>query len=223
VHPLFRYFSEQNAHAFLTKGEILLRSLSYFRDYEDQGVRSDEYEGTLLHRPNEGLRIKLSGSGEEVTIPYTFESSAREDAIFVYCMSTHLDNNIAKRFQAHIAVEITDPVKLIALMRNAMSLRSRLRAEKLIYGEVKYYELHEPPIVDWALPERIAMRKRKSFEWQREYRFAVPLGDAFKVEQVQTQLVPLGVQRNQRAQSHPSICLRLGSLSKICRIHKFAN
>ena len=46
--PLVRYFSEKNAHAFVERGEVLFRALSYFRDYEDKGVRADEHEGTLV-------------------------------------------------------------------------------------------------------------------------------------------------------------------------------
>lgn len=219
MRPLVRYFSERNALAFLDRGEVLLRSLSYFRDCEDEGVRADEYEGTLVHLPEDGLRVKLSSSGEEVSIPYTFESTAREDDIFVYCTSTELSTDIAKGFKADVAVEIVEPAKFLARMRSAMALRARLRVEKLVHDEVKYYERHELPIVAWALPERIAMRKPKSFEWQKEYRFAVPVGDAFGVEKVQVKLVPLGARRTQRAQSHPSILLKLGSLSKICRLH----
>lgn len=221
MRPLIRYFSEKNARAFLDRGEVLLHSLSYFRDYEDEGVRADEYEGTLVHLPHDGLRVKLAGSGEEVAIPYTFESTAREDDIFVYCMSTELSTEIAKRFKADIAVEIIEPVKFLSRMRSAMALRSRLRVEKLVYDEVKYYERHEPPIVDWALPERIAMRKPKLFEWQKEYRFAVPIGDAFGVENVQVKLVPINTQRIHRVQAYPSILLKLGSLSSMCRLHRF--
>ena len=33
---LFRYLSEENAHAFLERGEVLLRALSFYRDYEDE-------------------------------------------------------------------------------------------------------------------------------------------------------------------------------------------
>ena len=221
MRPLIRYFSEGNARAFLDRGEILLRSLSYFRDYEDEGVRADEYEGTLVHLPDDGLRVKLASSGQEVVIPYTFESTAREDDIFVYCMCTELNADIAKRFKADVAVEIVEPVKFLSRMRSAIALRSRLRVKKLVHGEVKYYERHEPPIVDWALPERIAMRKPKSFEWQKEYRFAVPVGNAFGVEKVQVKLVPLGSRRTQRVQSYPSILLKLGNLSRVCRLHSF--
>lgn len=216
---LFRYLSSTNAKAFLERGEVLFWSLSYFRDYEDQGVRADEYEGTLIHRPENGLKLKLVPSGEEVSIPCTLESTAKEDDIYVYCMSTEFKPSIGERFNADVCVEILEPQKFMARVRAALELRARLRVKDIVHGEVKYYERHEPPIVDWALPERIAMRKPKSFEWQKEYRFAVPKGDAFRVENVDVKLVPLGQSRQFRSTTHPQILLKLGSLLKICRVH----
>ena len=195
--------------------------MSYFRDYEDEGIRSDEFEGTLVHRPLDGLRAKLQTTGEEVALPYAFEATAKEDRIFIYCCSTELSASIAKRFEASVAVEILDPVRFLGRLRTALSLRKRLRPHQLVHGPVKYYEWHDPPIVDWALPERIALRKPKHFAWQNEYRFAVPEGDAFAVENVHTKLVPLGAARPPRAQELPSLLLKLGSLQKICRVCRF--
>lgn len=221
MHQLFRYFSSaKDAAAFVEKGEVLFRALSYFRDYEDEGVRADEHEGTLVHRPFRGLEITRVPTEEKVVLPHKLESTAKEDDIFVYCMSTELSSNIANRFKAEVVVEITEPVKFLARLRSSLSLRRQLRVNQLVHQEVRYYEWHEPPIVDWALPERIAMRKPKLFDWQKEYRFAVPKGDAFRVENVSVKLVPMDAVRPPRAKSHPQLILKLGSLAKICRIHR---
>jgi hypothetical protein len=117
-------------------------------------------------------------------------------------------------------VEIHEPLRLLEKLRAALALRSRIRAEKLVHDPVRYYDLHEPPIVDWALPERIALRKPRYFDWQHEYRFAVPVGDAFAIENVQTKLVPLGAPRPPRSASHPKVLLKLGNLSRHCRVHR---
>jgi len=217
---LIRYFSEKNARAFVEKGEVLFRSLSYFRDYEDNAVRSDEHEGTLVHLPSDGLKVTLVDSGKSIALPHKFESTAKEDEIFVYCMSTELSQYIGQRFKADVAVEIIDPVKFLSRIRSSLSLRRRLRANQLVHQPVRYYEWHEPPIVDWALPEKIAMCKPKSFAWQSEYRFAVPAGDAFRVENVSVKLVPLDGKHLPRADSHPQLLLKLGNISKLCRVHK---
>ena len=108
----------------------------------------------------------------------------------------------------------------LSRVRSALALRRRIRADKLMHQEVRYYERHEPPVVDWALPERIAMRKPASFSWQKEYRLAVPVGNAFAVENVQVKLVSLGAPRPPRAQVHPKLLLKLGSLASACRVHK---
>ena len=75
---LFRYYlSSEYADAFVRNGEVLFHALSYFRDYEDDGVRADECEGTLVHLPKQGLKVRLTKTGEEVPVPYTFESSRK--------------------------------------------------------------------------------------------------------------------------------------------------
>ncbi|GAB3767363.1 hypothetical protein GCM10028796_28830 [Ramlibacter monticola] len=198
---------------------MLMRSLSYYRDYEDAGVRADPFEGTLAHRPQGGLKVRMVDSGEEIPLPHTLESTAREDDIFVFCVSSELNSETAKRFGTSVCVEIHKPVHFLHRLRTALSLRARIRAHHLVHGDVRYYDLHEPPIVDWALPERIALRKPRHFSWQREYRFAVPRGDAFAVENVSVKLVPLDVPRPPRSMDHPFISLKLGDLSQCCKVH----
>lgn len=215
---LFRYLSAEHAEAFLDHGEVLLRPLSYYRDLEDEGVRSDKYEGTLVHRPKDGLKLTRVASGEELSVAYTFESTVKEDDIFVYCMSAEFNSEIAQRFNANACIEIFEPHKLLARFRSRVALRRRFCENGLVHGAVRYYEPHEPPIVDWALPERIAMRKPKCFEWQKEYRILVPRGNAFQVENVDVTLVPLGHRRTQGMLQHPKVLLRLGNLRKFCRV-----
>jgi hypothetical protein len=216
---LVRYFSEINGRAFLERGEVLFRALSYFRDYEDKGVRADEHEGTLVHKPLGGLQANLVATGAVVDLPHRMESTAKEDEILVYCMSTELSADIGQRFNAEMAVEILDPAKFLGRVRSCLALRKRIHANELVHGTVHYYEWHEQPIVDWALPERIAMRKPKSFEWQKEYRIAAPVGDAFRVQNVSVKLVAPGSPRPPRATAHPQMCVKLGNISKICRVH----
>jgi hypothetical protein len=218
--PLIRYFSERNALAFLERGEVLLHALSYFRDLEEDGVRADPHEGTLVHLPVEGLRLNLVKSGETISVPYRFESTAREDGILVYCMSTKLSSGIAARFRTPVAVEVCEPVRFLGKLRSALSLRRRLRVSQLAHEAVRYYDWNEPPIVDWALPDRIALRKPRRFDWQEEYRFVVPVGDAFRVEDVTVKLVPIHERSTIRVSEHPKLLVKLGSLSSICRVHK---
>lgn len=218
---LFRYLNHELTEAFVYNGEMLFRALSYFRDYEDEAVRADEYEGTLVHLPKSGLKVRKVKTGEEISLPYTFESSVHEDEIFVCCMSIECNELLATRFKTKACVEIIEPTEFLFHLRDALSMQPLVQKDQLVHGEVKYYELHEPPIVDWAIPERIALRKPSIYSWQKEYRFAFPIGNAFAIENVNVRLVPIGSRRQQRLNSHPQMLLKLGNLSKICKIHNF--
>ena len=57
---LVRYLSEENARKFLAQGEVLFRALSYFRDYEDDGVRSDEFEEKYVRNIPNSETISLA-------------------------------------------------------------------------------------------------------------------------------------------------------------------
>lgn len=215
----FRYFSSAHAKSFVEHGEILFRSLSYFRDYEDSGVRGDDLEGTLRHLPANGLTVKKLGEDDEIPIPFAFESSVNEDDIFVYCLGTELSAAIGAKFKANVCVEIVKPERLLARLRSALKLRPQFRQSSIVHGPVTYYAPESPPLGDWAIPDRIAFRKSIEFEWQREFRMAIPKGDAFSVYNVRTNLVGLGTSRPPRKAHHPSLTFKLGSLRSICRSH----
>lgn len=218
---LFRYISPNYADAFVRRGEMLFRSLSYYRDYENDGVRSDEFEGTRAHLPIDGLKVTMTGTGEVVSLPYTFESTAREDDIFVYCLSTTHSKELADKFGTKICIEIHQPRHLLGLIRSAIRRRPSIKNKHLEFGAVKYYAQHKPPIIDWALPEKIALSKPSSFRWQGEYRVAFAVNDAFKVGNVHTKLVLASERVKQASTYHPELMLKLGNLSKICTLHQF--
>ena len=98
MQSLFRYLSDEYIDAFVRRGEVFFRALSYYRDYEDADVRSDTFEGTRVHLPIDGLKATVVGTAEVVSLPYTFESTAREDDIFVYCLSTERSEELAEKF-----------------------------------------------------------------------------------------------------------------------------
>ena len=219
---LYKYLPEKYVDDFVRKGAILFRTLSYFRDYEDAQIRSDEFEGTKLYRPRTGLEITLSATQQKIVLPHTFESTAKDDDIFVFCLSTIYSEELAKQFQSTTCVEITDPLKLIAGIRSALSRRPSIKDKMLVYGEVNYYIPEEPSIVDWALPEKIAMSKLNFYAPQHEYRIAFSINDAFRVENTSLRLVPPGNRKLPRTNFHPEKLLKIGNLSKSCTVHRFA-
>jgi hypothetical protein len=221
VTRLYKYLPEQYVRPLLHEGAVLFRALSYFRDYEDAQVRGDEFEGTKLYRPINGLEVTIVATQEKVVLPHTFESSAQEDDIFVFCLSTLLSKELATQFKTNVCVEIINPALFISKIRAALSRRPSIKNTMLVHGEVNYYEPQEPPIVDWALPERIAMSKLEPFRSQQEYRIAFGVNGAFEIENTSITLVAPGVSRPKRVSAYPERLFKLGSLSKICRVHRF--
>ena len=219
---LYKYLPLPYAERMLCRGEILFRSLSYFRDIENDGVRQDDLEGILSHRPPEGLEITDITSGETFRLPHRFEAEALVDQIFVACFSTELSKDLASEFGADACVEITSDVKLVARVRGALRLRAAVDKKVLPFGLVEYRTGEEPPIVDWALPEKIVMLKRIEYQWQKEFRMAFAVGDAFAVENVSLRL-QLGKQSDTSTrQQYPQHLLKLGDMRKFGRLHLFS-
>lgn len=218
---LYKYIPEQYVGSLLREGAVLFRTLSYFRDYEDAQVRGDEFEGTRLYRPANGLEITLVATQEKVALPHTFESSANEDDIFVFCLSTILSQELASQFKTNICVEIRNPALFLSKIRGALSRRPSIKNKLLVHGEVNYYEPHVPPVVDWALPERITMSKLQQFRSQQEYRIAFSVNGAFDIENTRLQLAAPGTSRSRRNTVYPECQFKLGNISKICRVHRF--
>lgn len=221
MSSLYKYLPPKYVEAFIREGAVLFRPLSYFRDYEDAQVRGDEFEGTRLHRPQNGLEITLTATQQKVILPHSFESSAHEDDIFVFCLSTVLSADLAAQFQASVCVEIRNPSKFIAGVRAALLRRPSIKSKMLVHGEVKYYAPDQPPIIDWALPEKIAMSKLSAYIPQQEYRIAFAVNGAFRVENTRLRLVSPSERRAPRAMLHPERLFKLGSLAKLCKVHHF--
>lgn len=220
---LYKYLPSKYVDAFVQSGEVLFRAVSYFRDYEDAQIRGDEFEGTKLYRPQDGLEMTLVETHEKRVLPHSFESSANEDDIFVFCTSTMLSSELAAQFKADTCVEILSSATFIARVRAALLRRPSIKNKTLVHGEVTYYAANDPPIVDWALPERIAMSKLDGYCSQKEYRMAFSVNDAFKVENTRLRLVAPGERRFPRPSLYPKRLLKLGSLSQLCKTHRFDN
>lgn len=218
---LYKYLPAKYVESFVREGAILFRSLSYFRDYEDAQVRGDVFEGTRLYRPQSGLEITLTTTQQKVILPHSFESSANEDDIFVFCLSTALSADLASQFQATACVEIRNPSRLIAGVRDALLRRPSIKSKMLVHGEIRYYTEDQPPIIEWALPERIAMSKLSVYMSQQEYRLAFAVNGAFRVETSRLRLVSPGERRAPRTTSHPERLFKLGSLATLCKAHQF--
>jgi hypothetical protein len=217
---IFKYIPAQYVANFL-RGEVLFRSLSYFRDYEEKQVRGDLHEGTRLHRKPAGLETTNTTTGEKTVIPYSFESSAKGEDIFVFCLSTALSASLAHDFKTNTCIEIHSPAHLIGGIRSALNRRPSVKSKTVLHASVRYYEAGEDPIVDWALPDKIAMSKLRSYESQQEYRIAFAMNDALRIENTSLLLVPLGSEAIRTAVEHPEMLLKVGDLRRRCTVWEF--
>jgi hypothetical protein len=216
-HSLYKYFSEHKwAEAFLD-GEVLFRSLAYFRDYEDENVRKDKGEGNSIYKPAEGLLVANQTQGREFTMPgYAFEATANQEEIFVFCTSRLLSDELRRRFEATLCVEILRIPTFCERVRRALPAEANWYA-----GKVDYYDEREGPGPRWALPDLIARSKRKSYEWQHEYRFVFSLTDALGFEKGTFRLAKGEAGQRPNPSEHHNHLAQARSLRDICRLHEF--
>lgn len=215
---MFKYLPSKYVEAFVERGELLFRSLSYFRNYEELQVRGDPYEGKRLYTPASGLQITNSNTGEKLLLPSTFEASVKERDIYVFCLSQSGTSQLAEEFKADTCIEVHNPVALLTKVRSALALRRWVRNGLLLHGQVEYYSPEEPPLAEWAVPERMVMRKTSEYSHQQEYRLAFARGDALGVYNVTTQIKSRHDAIQPTLEGHPEHILKLGSLSRICRV-----
>ena len=209
---LYKYFTEQKyAEAFLD-GQMLFRSLAYFRDYED-AVRGDEYEGTSKYRPAGGLIVNNLTQGTTFTLQMAFESSAKAKEIFVYCVSRTLSKELAEEFNAVACVEITNIGRLCARIHAALPPTATFKARRVDY--------YSPTEVDsrWALPDDIATSKLDEWRGQDEFRFIFSFTDALGFEKVELRLIDRKNRPAAQPEEHISHVLTVRSLRDICILH----
>jgi hypothetical protein len=217
---LYKYLSSIYLDIFLDEGLFLFRSLSYFQDCEDDQVRGDKYEGTLKHSRKEGLLINNLTTNKTFKSPFTFESAVDEENIYVFCVSKKLSAELAKEFKSDSCVEILNSDIIISNIQNCVA-NIRQKSPEFIHGEVVYYKEEEDPGINWALPEKIVMRKLEYFKNQDEYRFSFSLKDAFGIEKTTQSLTSGKKEKKKRDNPCPDYQIKVGNIRQYCRIHKF--
>jgi hypothetical protein len=213
VRSLYKYFSEPKyAEAFLN-GQMLFRSLAYFRDNEDP-VRGDEYEGTSKFRPDGGLVVIKQTQETTFTLPMALESNVKSHEIFVYCVGQTLSAAIAKEFDAVVCVEITRIATLCERIRAALPPTAVFRSRP-----VEYYPQTQAGNPRWALPDRIATSKLDHWATQDEYRFLFSLTDALAFQKVEVRLIERRNRPAAKLEEHLTRLVALEPLRDICILH----
>jgi hypothetical protein len=217
TRSLFKYFAKNQWAESFVDGCVFFNSLAYFRDYEDGEVRGDRNEGVSVYRPEDGLLITNHTQGKSFIVPNSaFEAIAKQEEIFVYCVSRTLTQELYKRFNAVVCVEILNPPTFCERVKRALSEKA-----KTAIGRVEYYRQNEAPNPRWALPDRIALSKLDSYAWQKEFRVAFTEGDAFDFEKGSHRIVVGNPAETRERSEHKSQKIEVGSLRDICRLHIF--
>ncbi len=114
-HNRFKYFhNPDHAQQFLD-GRMFCWNAAYYRDYEDAKtaqVVGDEYEGTRIYRPLNGLEINNLTQHTQRNLQRGAEFITKAHEILVYCVSMSFNDAVKKEFDAKACVEICDPLKL---------------------------------------------------------------------------------------------------------------
>jgi hypothetical protein len=225
-HSLYKYYDQREwADAFLD-GNLRFRSLSYFRDYEDEQIRGDKNEGTSLFSPEGGLGLTNQTQGWIKMIPWSFIATVNQEEIFVFCLSRSFTAELRNRFKAVACIEIFDVKTFFARVEAAALHLGRAifpgkPGRTRIGQSVEYYGETDNCTPRWALPDVIAASKLKTFSWQNEYRLVFSLTDALNFENAQYSLVKNASSEQPKPAEHRHCDLTAGSLRDVCRLHNF--
>jgi hypothetical protein len=223
-HSLFKYYAERKWGEAFLNGELLFRSLSYFRDYEDKGVRGDTNEGTAIFQPTDGLVITNHTQGWKRVFPGAFKSTANQEEILVFCLSRSLTDELRARFGATVSVEIVNVKEFCTRIEASLPHEATFPGKPgrtRIGQRVEYYRQTDSCNPRWALPDVIAASKLDAYSWQDEYRLIFSLTDALEFQKIETRLVRDGRSERPKFAEHRKFLLKVGSLRDICRFHDF--
>ena len=180
-------------------------------------MRGDEHEGTSRFLPDEGLQITNQTQGTKFTVAeYAFESTVKANEIFVLCASRRFGDDLAREFNAVVAVEITRMPTFCERIQAALPPTATFRARR-----VDYYPQSQGGDPRWALPDDIATSKLEEWASQEETRFIFSLTDALAFENVKCQLSRQRTRTPAKPEEHLSHPLKVGSLRDICRLREF--
>lgn len=222
-HSRYKYFSSLDYANQFIDGKMFHQTAAYFRDYEDkeaQQIIGDEYEGTRLYRPANGLEIHNLTRGTNSNLQMGMECLTKAHEIYVFCVSLSYNDLLKQEFNAAACVEICDPRKFIYRWLERLPAEAK-RDDRHVARRVAYYRPEDLPGNVWALPDLITTTKLKRFAYQDEYRFAYTITDAFAFQNCTHQLVDRTARPLPKKEEHHHNTLELGDLRDICMLHKF--
>jgi len=220
---LFKYYDDRRWADGLMEGRLRFQTLARFRNWEEQQVRGDRHEGTSLFAPEQGLEVTNFTQRRKFVMPaHRFASAAKQDEIFVFCLSRTLARRLWDGFGAVACVEILDVpafgTRVTAGLPTPFHLQGKPGRQR-IGGRVDYYRASDPPGARWALPDLIALSKVEDYRWQDEFRLLFSQTDALGFENVSLSLAPPETATPKQPASREPFDLAIAALWGICRLH----
>jgi hypothetical protein len=205
--------------AFIKKGDLLFRNLTYFRQHEGN-KRGDPLEG--FHRDNPDNDVILSDPKTGKVLAkgdFSFLNSTNTDLINVFCLSTRYGADLYKEFECDCCIEIMDSKEFIR--RAYIAVKSLVSSHKsgLLYRDVTYYKDNAPAGFDVKQPKNLAFAKGVHYKHQDEFRLAFGTRKAFSLKQqiiINTGYDFMeGAQKGTPKEKH----LLIGNLDGIVKVH----
>jgi hypothetical protein len=178
---LYKYLPSEYARAFLDKGEVLFRKLTYFIKQEDK-VRGDPWEGTHRNVSQNDCAINLGDRKRIVGEFSVLNSINNADLVYIFCLSELNSENLMNEFKSDACIEIFDPDEFIRRIRFAI-MRKPWNDRKigLIDKSVHYYRADSSECsFDITDPKQLAFAKERSYAWQKEFMLVFSVGKALK-------------------------------------------
>lgn len=216
---LYKYVSSKYLDSIIKEGRIRFNSLRYYRSIEDN-ERRDENEGNLKYKPQKGLELNFL-DGREGTLYGSFDSSINDKDIFVFCLSTKLCPNLAKKFKVDCCIEISKSDRVFAKINKEIKNRhSDIKPNKIFRDRIVYYNENDLPLHYWALPQQIVLRKKINFQLEYEYRIFFSFNNALDFGNTKQVLTTEEFKKYEKIEEN-FYQINIGNISQYTKIHKF--
>lgn len=178
---LFKYLPRRFADRLVKRGDVMFRTLSYFRALE-HGAQGDQVEGIHIDAPDQPPTLHNFTTGVQMTGPWGFLNSINQSRVYAWCCSTSLSLELFEAFDADACVEITDPTAFFLHCQTAARLAFRIERPVLRHRRVEYWTPNREAPLNIKDPINIPFLKHDLFAPQAEYRaaFAISGGEALE-------------------------------------------
>jgi hypothetical protein len=212
---LYKYLPIEFAERFVQQGEVLFRSLSYFRAVE-HAARGDEAEGIHIDAPDNDMTIEAD-TGVRVVGRFRYLRSINQERIFAFCCSTQLDEKLFVEFNSDACVVIRDTGNFFLRCNVKAQRLFSLDPPGLLHREVSYFAPNREAPLDITNPRNIPFLKHVGFAEQSEYRTVFARRRGFTMTERIVAPAFTFTEEIAVAQKHERL-LKLGNLSHITEL-----